>query len=59
MKRQEIEAALHEARREQLNHGHDWDVADVMPVVLDLLKNAWDEGSSNATSYNPYEKVLE
>ena len=43
-KREQVEKALRESRRAQLVHGHDWDVADVLPVVLGLLDEAWDEG---------------
>ncbi len=63
MQKNEIEKRLREERLEQLSHGHDWDVADVLPVVLELLADAWNEGWDERavvkgpacpTDHNPY-----
>lgn len=32
-----LRAALEASRREQLNHGHDWDVADALAAVVGVL----------------------
>lgn len=33
----EVKARLHEARSEQRAYGHDWDIADIVPVVMQLI----------------------
>lgn len=43
-KRTEVELELRAVRREQTIHGHDWDVADVLPAVMTMLSTAWKEG---------------
>lgn len=51
----QIKARLHEARAEQRSHGHDWDIADVVPVITGLLGEAWREGRGDDGGVNPYE----
>jgi hypothetical protein len=38
----QLELDLRESRRKQLEHGHDWDVADVMAVVMEHL-DKWED----------------
>ena len=50
-KRTDVELELRACRREQTMHGHDWDVADVLPVVMRLLAKTWDEGATKASPH--------
>ena len=59
--RRHVETTLRKTRFEQLAHGHDWDVADVLPPVLTLLAEAWADGHENCVSPvcecpNPYKE---
>lgn len=49
----DVRGRLHHARTYQLVHGHDWDVADVLPIVMDLLENAWNDGYNEAAAQRP------
>ena len=46
MKVEKIEAALTKARWEQRQHGHDWDVADAVPVVKQLVIDELERAAS-------------
>lgn len=52
----EVEQALRACRSRQLFHGHDWDVADVLPVVMDLL--AQDEPQSEYEDERAFHKIV-